>query len=97
MTDAIMTPTATRPDDLALSGVLPDFAGRGWVLPSSVTYPTVWRAVVNGRLPAQMTNGRYRVLRSDLPAYATFLGLTPPAAAKVARKAPTASPVPVAA
>lgn len=88
MTDTnAISAVSLPPDDLALSGVLPDFASRGWGLPDTVKYPDLWRAIVNGRLPARMVNGRYKVARTDLPTYAAFLRLTPPAQPKQARKA----------
>ena len=84
---SISTNTTPPPDLLPLSGVLPDFANRGFSIPEQVTYQAMWRAVANGRLPAQQVSGRYRVRRSDLPAYAAFLGLVPPAPVKQPRKA----------
>ncbi len=64
--------------DTPLPGLLPEFASEGWTIPETVTHHVVWKAVVNGRLPARKVGTRYIVAAGDKPAYAKLLGLVPP-------------------
>ncbi len=42
---------------------------------SAPSYRTIWTQVVNGRIAADQRNGRYYVLRADLPKIAEAFGL----------------------
>lgn len=42
------------------------------------SYRKLWTMTVDGRIPADQVNGRYRVRRADLPAIAGLVGLTVP-------------------
>lgn len=44
--------------------------------PNAITYRRLYTAVLNGRVPAEMENGRWKLCREDLPAIAATLGLT---------------------
>ena len=44
-------------------------------------YRKLWGLVVNGQVPAEQVNGRYRIRRAELPSIATTLGLSPTTAA----------------
>ena len=43
--------------------------------PSVITYHQLYLAVLSGRVPGEMVNGRWMLLRSNLPAIAVTLGL----------------------
>lgn len=42
---------------------------------SVITYHQLYNAVVSGRVPAEMVNGRWMLMRASLPAIAAALGL----------------------
>lgn len=44
----------------------------------SPSYRQLWTLTVDGRIPAEQRNGRYQVMRTDLPGIAASLGLTTP-------------------
>lgn len=54
----------------ALSRELTLYAGR-----QAPNYRKLWTLTVDGRIPAEQTNGRYQVRRADLPSIAATLGL----------------------
>ncbi len=55
----------------------------------AVSYRQFYAAVLDGRVPARMDNGRWSVRRGDLPQIAEAFGLTPrvPGAPAVAARA----------
>ena len=56
------------------------------------SYRRCYTLVLDGRLPAELVNGRHQVRRADLPAIAELVGLTIPGdAAQSRRKAAAAS------
>jgi hypothetical protein len=41
-----------------------------------VSYRRLYQAILDGKIPAERSHGRYRIARGDLPAIAASLGLT---------------------
>ena len=83
-------------DMVQLPGLLPEFSADGYTIPPGVTNNRVWKAIVDGHLPAVKVGNRYWVRRGDKPAYAAHFGIRLAAPAKPARKA-SAAPTPIAA
>lgn len=69
---------AAWPDDLELTDALRELREAHGC---STTYPRLWSAVVNGRVPAIRLGRRWRLRRVDLPNIAAALSAQPVAAA----------------